>query len=86
VFYHVGPEAPSDVRQWVFAGRTSKVVARVSFPPTPRTGAKVWLTARWINARGETSDAATPVYTHLPYGGAARPTDGLVALRWARAA
>jgi hypothetical protein len=70
VFSFVGAVAPTDQAGWNFEGNTSKTVVDVAFPSTTASGAKVWFTAFWFNARKQSGPAAAAVGTNIP-GGAA---------------
>jgi hypothetical protein len=72
VFSFVGPTAPSDPSEYHFEGNTSLTVVDILFPDDTPSGAQVWITAFWRNARGISGPACTPVGTNLP-GGAALP-------------
>jgi hypothetical protein len=72
VFSFVGATAPSDPSEYHYEGNTSLTVVDVQFPDDVPSGAQVWLTAFWRNARGNSGPACTPAGTNLP-GGAALP-------------
>lgn len=72
LFRYVGAEAspPDDLDQWTFVDSTSQTFADVEFTPGEHVypGAKVWLTAVWINPRGEAGPASEPVSARLQDG------------------
>jgi hypothetical protein len=72
VFSFVGETAPSDPSKYHYEGNTSLTVVDIEFPDDVPSGAQVWITAFWRNARGNSGPACTPVGANLP-GGAALP-------------
>jgi hypothetical protein len=68
VFSHVGEQAPDDRRAYHFEGMTSRTTMQITFADQVRSGATVWLSARWISARGETGAASVPISFNLTGG------------------
>lgn len=77
------PPALDDPDGWKFLCNTSRTVFDVAFEGRPRLAvvggrvkpapalpsfSKVWLSAFWMNGRGQRSASCEPVYTHLGYG------------------
>lgn len=58
LFAYVGESAPSDPRALQYIGTFSRVIATVNFPNDVPSGATIWLSARWVSARGELSSAS----------------------------
>lgn len=69
LFRWVGDNPPTDLSAW--GAPLHKSVARftVDFPPELTPGTKVWLTAQWVNARGEPGPGCAPVSTRIGYAG-----------------
>lgn len=61
IFTHVGPTAPDDVTDYVFQGTASRMITEVLFPSSVPNGSTVWVVCCWVNERGQTSQASTPV-------------------------
>jgi hypothetical protein len=72
VYSYVGATPPDDARDYHFEGMTTRTRTQVLFPDTVAGGATVWLSARWVSARGQLSPASAPVSFTLQ-GGAAVP-------------
>lgn len=72
VFSFVGPEAPSDPRAYHYEGTVTRTIGRLQVPNTVASGATIWLSACWVNARGQTGPACTPVSVTIQ-GGAVTP-------------
>lgn len=68
IVYHVGPSAPLDPSQWVFAMNTSKTTVDVDLPAGVPANSQVWFTAMWFNQRKQTSPPATPQSTVIGGG------------------
>jgi len=68
VFSYVGEESPADSRAYHHECFTSRTTAQIIFPDDVTSGATVWLSARWVSARGETSIASTPISFTLQGG------------------
>lgn len=67
IFSFVGehPAAEGDFRYECFTSRTT---AQITFPNDVPNGATVWLSARWVSARGETSIGSAPICFTLQGG------------------
>ena len=72
VYSYVGPTPPADPRDYHFEGMTTRTITQVLFPDTVPGGATVWLSARWVSARGHLGPASAPISFALQ-GGAALP-------------
>ena len=72
VYSFVGNAAPTDPREYHFEGATTRVKTQILFPNSVTSGATVWLSAAWVNARGQTSPPSTPMSFTLQ-GGAVLP-------------
>ena len=72
VYSYVGPTPPDDSRDYHFEGMTTRTITQVLFPDSVASGATVWLSARWVSARGQLGPASAPVAFTLQ-GGAALP-------------
>ena len=68
VFSYTGATPPADITKWVYQGQTSKLVVDVQFSSTLASGTTVWLSAQWLNAKGESGPATFPVSTVLQGG------------------
>lgn len=69
VYSFVGPAMPTDPREYHFEGMTTRTAAQILFPDSAPSGATVWLSACWINARGQTGPASAPISFTLQGGG-----------------
>jgi len=56
----VGEQAPMKLSGWTFVKIASRGLFTVHLPGDIPLGAKVWLTAMWVNRRGQTGPAAAP--------------------------
>ena len=72
VYSYVGATPPADARDYFFEGMTTRTNTQVLFPHSIASGATVWLSARWVSARGQLGPASAPVSFTLQ-GGAAVP-------------
>jgi len=70
IFSFVGPNPPQTRAGWTFHGHATRMTHAIHFPTATPPGAKVWLTACWINPRLQSGPFCTPVGVNLP-GGAA---------------
>jgi hypothetical protein len=75
IFSYVGEESPADDREYRYECFASRTTTQITFPDHVPSGATVWLSARWLSARGETSMASAPLSFTLQGGpiGAAAP-------------
>jgi hypothetical protein len=69
VYSYVGSAPPADPRDYHFEGTATRTITRIQFPDTVAGGATVWLSARWISARGQTGPACAPVGVTIQGGG-----------------
>ncbi|MEM7806654.1 MAG: hypothetical protein AAF561_00915 [Planctomycetota bacterium] len=66
VFTHVGETAPVVSKSWNYAMTTGRTNCRMVFPEGAG-GKKVWITAFWTNAKGQSGPNAQPVSVDLPH-------------------
>jgi hypothetical protein len=70
VYSLVAAEPTQDTSQWDPQGLVTRTSFIVALPDSVAAGSKVWLTAQWINPRGQAGVACTPVQTGVGYEGA----------------
>jgi hypothetical protein len=70
VYTFVGDEPASDTQVWVNQGLVTRTTFIIELPASVPAGAKVWVTAAWVNPRGQAGVACTPVMTGVGYEGA----------------
>jgi hypothetical protein len=68
IFSYVGEESPADPRAYHYECVASRTTTQITFPNNVPSGATVWLSARWVSARGETSIASVPISFTLQGG------------------
>jgi hypothetical protein len=68
LYSFVGPAAPADPRAYHFEGPTTRAKFQLVFPNDVPSGATVWLSATWVNARGQASAGSTPTSFTLQGG------------------
>lgn len=68
VFSAVGalPPASDELNAWTFERLATRPTVEVAFASTVESGAAVWFTACWFNARGERGPMTPPVGTRIP--------------------
>jgi hypothetical protein len=59
----------AEYKRWPYRKLTTRTRTQLTIAPHLPPGTKVWLTAWWMNPRGEAGPAATAAYTHVGYGG-----------------
>ena len=64
----VSETEPTPSSNWTPQGNTSLTVVDLSFPESVESGAKVWISAVWLNPRMESGPPSTPIATNLPGG------------------
>lgn len=69
VYYFAGESPSADLKDWRYAGATTRTVMLVALPADVEPGARVWLTACWRNGRAECGPLAWPVCAYRPRGG-----------------
>lgn len=69
IFYHVGPTAPAELKDWTFQSSNTRTTVDVDLPAEVPAGSTVWFTAFWFNPRLQSGPATTPVSTIMQYGG-----------------
>jgi hypothetical protein len=70
VYTFVGEEPASDTQAWVNQGLCTRTNIVIQLADETPAGAKVWITAAWVNPRGQAGVACTPVMTGVGYEGA----------------
>ena len=70
IYSFIGDEPATDTQVWFNQGVVTRTTFGVQFPASVPAGSKVWLTAAWINPRGQTGLACTPVLSGIGYEGA----------------
>jgi hypothetical protein len=68
VYTFVGPQAPTDPRDYHFAKMTTRAITDIVFPNDVPSGATVWVSAAWVNKRGKTSTGSVPMSFTLQGG------------------
>lgn len=68
LFSFSGDAPPTDLSQWRFQGNFGRNTIERSFSPTLGPGARVWLTAQWMNTRLQSGPLGRPISTHLQGG------------------
>jgi hypothetical protein len=68
VYSYVGPAAPADPRAYHFEGPTTRAKFQLVFPNDVPSGATVWLSASWVNGRGQASVGSVPISFTLQGG------------------
>jgi hypothetical protein len=68
VYSSVSEQPPGDESDYRLQCITSRTGARITFSDEVPSGATVWLSARWITRRGETSVASVPISFTLQGG------------------
>ena len=72
VLTHVGETAPASMSDWTFQGNATRRTFTFTIPAMVPPGAKVWITAAWYGTRGETGPLASPIMTHVGFGGVSK--------------
>ncbi len=70
IYSFVGESPATDTQVWVNQGLITRTTFIVQLPATVPAGSKVWLTAAWVNPRGQAGVACTPVMSGIGYEGA----------------
>lgn len=70
VYTLVAPEASSDETLYVPQGLVTRTSFIIQLPDTVPAGSKVWITAQFVNPRGQAGVACTPVLSGIGYEGA----------------
>ncbi len=74
VYSYVGSDYPANPAEWDFQGSTTTNPFKIYFPDTVPAGAKVWVTAAWINRKQQAGPSSMPVSTNIQYGGTTSAT------------
>ncbi len=61
LFSYVGSSSPTDPALYHLEGTATRATIDVLFPDSVASGATIWLSACWINARGERGIGSTPI-------------------------
>jgi len=75
IFTFVGAEPPSDPQAFTYQGVTTRPTAEIQFPNSVANGAKVWISACWVSARGEQGLGCQPI-SCIIQGGEVVPAAG----------
>jgi hypothetical protein len=75
VYTFVGANYPSDPSLWQFNGAATKDKFTIDFASTLAGGTQVWVTAAWVNAKGEAGPIAVPISTTLQGGGSSSASE-----------
>jgi hypothetical protein len=67
-FTAVGEQAPDKSSDWTFNGNSSVTTRELFFDTNVPDFSKIWVTACWLNPRGEASPLANPIFTHIGPG------------------
>ena len=78
IYSYVGEESPADERAYHYECFSSRTTAQLTFPDDVPSGATVWLSARWVSARGETSIASAPISFTLQGGAIGAVASGVL--------
>lgn len=71
LFSHVGETYPAaGSPEWTCEGNVTKDSIIVAVPDAIPAGSKIFFTAFWYTQRGLSSDACTPIFTHVGFDGA----------------
>jgi hypothetical protein len=68
IYSYVGEQPPTDPRAYHYERFASRTALQITFPNNIPSGATVWLSARWVSARGETSVGSAPIRFTLQGG------------------
>ena len=68
VFMHIGEQAPAEQTQWTLLANVTRTIFNLHFPAVVEAGARVWLAARWYNAKAQAGPASAPTSTRLADG------------------
>lgn len=73
VYSYVGTAYPSDPSLWQFTGSATKPTYSFAFPDSVAPGAQVWVTAAWVNRKGEAGAPCAAVTTRLQFTSTGEP-------------
>jgi hypothetical protein len=68
IFSYVGEQPPTDPSEYRYECFAPRTTTRITFPSGVRSGATIWLSARWVTARAEMSVASAPICFNLQGG------------------
>jgi hypothetical protein len=68
IFYCFSENEPTPEDKFELLMTTSETKLTLTFPPSAVSD-KVWVSAQWMNAKGETGPASRPISINLPAGG-----------------
>jgi hypothetical protein len=69
VYTLVAPEPTTDTTQWMPQGLVTRTNFVIGMPAEVAPGSKVWVTAQFVNPRGQSGVACTPVLAGVGYEG-----------------
>jgi hypothetical protein len=70
IYTLISPTPSSDTSIYVPQGLVTRTSFAIEFPSDTPAGSKVWITAQWVNPRGQAGLACTPVPSGIGYEGA----------------
>jgi hypothetical protein len=70
IYTLVAPEPSTDTEQYVPQGLVTRTNFVIQMPDSVPAGSKVWITAQFVNPRGQAGVACTPVLSGVGYEGA----------------
>lgn len=79
VYWFSGETSPSDPSLWQFAGAANKSNFSFTLPESVAGGAKLFVSAAWVNRRGEAGPPCAPAVTYVQ-GGTVLPTPAAMKL------
>jgi hypothetical protein len=68
IYTAVGATPPTDPNLFQFQGTATRVKSQILFPASVANGATIWISACWVNARGQTGMASDPISFTLQGG------------------
>jgi len=69
IFFFAGEWPPVGLKDWRYAGATTRTTCHVKLPRDVEPGERVWVTACWRNPRAECGPPAWPVCAYRARGG-----------------
>ena len=61
IFSFIGANAPAELDEWDLEGSGTRFVMAVTVPASVEPGTKVWLCARWLNAKTQAGPVSAPI-------------------------
>ena len=68
IFTFIGPQQPAELDRWQYRGNMTRCRGTLQCPVETAPAARVWVTARWYNPRGEGEPAGNAAQPNLPGG------------------